>query len=171
MRLRMEKKIRMDVHEVPLAELKLPDYLHREHTPEQLDRCKKSIGLYGQYQPLVVSNGEILCGTLVFQAMRELGMESACVNDIGWVSDRVKREIRYLDNQIFDIEDWDVDKLKRYLMTLEDDDAGNIAFSPDEVEMIVNGLETLSLAGGGGLELEDQWQCDSCGWTGVLPRK
>jgi hypothetical protein len=42
---------------------------------------------YGQYSPLVISGNEILCGTLVYDAMKRLKMRRASVVQVGELSE------------------------------------------------------------------------------------
>jgi hypothetical protein len=42
---------------------------------------------YGQYSPLVISGNEILCGTLVYDALKRLKMRRAYVVQVGELSE------------------------------------------------------------------------------------
>ena len=109
----------MEIQEVALSKLRKTKLLKRRHSPDQLDRCVHSLVTYGQYSPLVVSGNEILCGTLVYDAMKRLKMRHAKIVQVGELSDEKKRELRYLDNRTFEMSFWKDDELKMFLMGQE----------------------------------------------------
>jgi ParB-like chromosome segregation protein Spo0J len=157
----------MNIEERDIDGLTVPSYLNREHSEEQLERCMRSLELHGQYQPIVVSGNEIVCGVLIYTALKRLGRPTVWVNDLGDIGEERKREIRYIDNQIFDIEDWDESRLKQLLMELPSEDLDRYGFSKAETEALVNmevpeARKDLSA-------WNDEWECDSCGWKGRLP--
>lgn len=154
------------IEEVPLQSLAVPEYLKRNHTDEQVLRCVKSIERHGQYQPIVVSGNEILCGVLVFKAMKAMGMKTILVHDLGVLSEGRKKEIRYLDNQIFDIETWNEFKIKDLLMSLDKIGVEKVGFSEEEVDLLVN-VEPPERKNSRNSLFHDQYVCDSCGWTGT----
>lgn len=155
----------MKPFEKDINELVIPDFCKRHHSKSQISRCVKSIRKHGQYQPIVVSENEILCGVLVYLAARQLKFQKIWVVDLGGLPLEKKKEIRYLDNQIFDIEDWDEERIKSYLMELDTSKLDNIAFTQEEAEQLIN-LEP---------EIEESkrqidaiWECESCGWSGRI---
>jgi hypothetical protein len=95
---------------------------------------------YGQYSPLVVSGNEILCGTLVYDAMKRLKMRRAKIVQVGELSEEKKRELRYLDNRTFEMSFWKDDELKMFLMSLEKNELEDCGFKEDEVEQMINGF-------------------------------
>ena len=70
-----------------LSKLRKTKLLKRKHSPDQLERCIHSLMTYGQYSPLVVSGNEILCGTLVYDAMKRLKMRRASIIQVGELSE------------------------------------------------------------------------------------
>ena len=160
----------MEAREVPIDSLTVPDYCKRHHSREQIDRFIRHWRQNGQYQPVVTSQGEILCGVLVYTALKKAGEKTIWVNDLGPLSLERKKEIRYLDNQIFDIETWNGDRLKSFLMELDTGMTLDYGFSSDEVNSLMNGLdaETAAPVQGRKVALKDVWECPECGWSGTL---
>ena len=163
----------MDFQTVKISSLKKTRLLKRRHSKDQLQRCIRSVQTYGQYSPLVVSGNEILCGTLVYDAMRKLKMKTATVVQVGELADEKKRELRYLDNHTFDMSFWFDDKLKMFLMSLDHEGLERCAFNDFEAENLINGFseevervkkKTLQELN----EQPDTWYCPKCGWTGSL---
>src|SRR5574344_1525008 len=106
----------MDIVEIALSKLRKTKLLKRKHPKEQLDRCIHSIETYGQYSPLVVSGNEILCGTLVYDALKKLKTRRAKIVQVGELTEEKKRELRYLDNRTFEMSFWKDEELKIHLM-------------------------------------------------------
>ncbi len=159
----------MNVRRVRVDALTVPEYCRRVHSREQIGRFVKSFRRHGQYQPLITSGNEILCGVLAYLAFRQMGKKTCFVNDLGPLPLERRKEIRYLDNQIFDIEDWESESLKRFLMSTSLEELDRLGFSPDETELYVNlepeTAKPIPAAWNG------RWICESCGWTGVMEEK
>lgn len=159
----------MNIKEVKISELVIPDYCNREHPQDQLDRFIREFEANGQYQPIVVSGNEILCGVLIYLAMKQLGKETCFVNDLGYLPLEKKKEIRYLDNQIFDIEDWDEDAIKKFLMNLDVSEFEKFGFSAEEADLFINiEAEEIKVKNVSKVNWKDQWECDHCGWKGTI---
>ena len=162
----------MEIEEMALSKLRKTKQLKRKHSPDQLDRCVHSIMTYGQYSPLVVSGNEILCGTLVYDALKRLKMRRAKIVQVGELSDEKKRELRYLDNRTFEMSFWKDDELKVFLMGLEKSKLEDCGFKEEEVEQMINGFnEEVKSAKSAIKELNEQqdtWYCPECGWTGTV---
>lgn len=131
---------------------------------------------YGQYSPLVISGNEILCGTLVYDAMKRLKMRRAYVVQVGELSEQKKRQLRYLDNRTFEMSFWKDDELKMFLMGLEKDELQDCGFKEDEVENMINGFvqEGNSAKKSVLQQLNEQpqiWYCPKCGWQGTFQQK
>ena len=138
-----------------------------------MQRCIHSLMTYGQYSPLVVSGNEILCGTLVYDAMKRLKMRRAKIVQVGELSEEKKRELRYLDNRTFEMSFWKDDELKMFLMSLEKNELEDCGFKEDEVEQMINGFidEGKKAKKNVLQELNKQpeiWYCQECGWTGTF---
>jgi len=159
----------VNVKEVKISELVIPDYCKREHPQEQVERFIQEFEVHGQYQPIVVSDNEILCGALIYTAMKQAGRETCFVNDLGYLPLEKKKEIRYLDNQIFDIEDWDEDAIKKFLMNLDVSKLEKFGFSAEEADLFINvEAEEIKVKNIASLNWIDQWECDHCGWKGTI---
>ena len=162
----------MEIEEIALSKLRKTKLLKRKHSPDQLDRCVHSIITYGQYSPLVVSGNEILCGTLVYDALKRLKMRRAKIVQVGELSEEKKRELRYLDNRTFEMSFWKDDELKIFLMGLEKKQLEDCGFKEEEVEQMINGFnEEVKVAKSTIKEMNEQqetWYCPECGWTGTI---
>lgn len=158
----------MEAREVPIDSLTVPSYHHRHHSREQIDRFIRHWRQNGQYQPVVTSEGEILCGVLIYLALKKAGEKTIVVNDLGPLPLERKKEIRYLDNQIFDIEDWNGERLKAFLMTMDTDISLDYGFSASEIDQLINDDSQKPPAAGGKKKMSDVWECDSCGWSGTI---
>ena len=165
----------MQIEEIALSKLRKTRLLKRKHSKEQLEKCLHSVRTYGQYAPIVVSGNEILCGTLVYDALKKLKMRRAKIIQVGELSDEKRKELRYLDNRTFEMSFWKDDELKVFLMSLNNDELKNCGFDEQETENFINGFDN---SGGGKTikskvlkELNDQpdtWYCPECGWTGTI---
>ena len=163
----------MEIQEIALSRLRKTRLLKRSHPADQMERCMHSLKKFGQYSPLVVSGNEVLCGTLVYDAMRRLKMRRAVVVQLGDISEERKRELRYLDNRTFEMSFWKDEDLKVFLMGVEKDVLEDCGFRESEVEEMINGfcdearpvkkklLDELN-------EQPDTWYCPECGWEGTL---
>lgn len=156
----------MNVHEVDIDTLVIPEYCQREHTEDQVARFLEGWRRHGQYQPIIVSGNEILCGVLVYLGMKAAGEKHIMVNDLGALPLERKKEIRYLDNQIFDIEDWDEERIKTFLMDLDTRDLDRFGFTEEETNLYINCEPEPKPATA--RKLPDVWECPSCGWAGTL---
>ena len=163
----------MVIDEVALSKLRQTKLLKRKHDQNQVDRCVHSLLTFGQYMPLVVSGNEILCGTMVYDAMKRLKMRKAKIIQVGELSDEKKKELRYLDNRTFEMSFWKDDELKMFLMSLEKEKLEDCGFNEKEVEEMINGFnEEGKVAKKSVLnELNEQpetWYCPECGWEGTI---
>ena len=165
----------MKIEEIALSKIHKTKLLKRRHSPDQLDRCVHSIITYGQYSPLVVSGNEILCGTMVYDALKRLKMRRAKIVQVGELSEEKKRELRYLDNRTFEMSFWKDDELKVFLMGLEKGRLEDCGFKEEEVEQMVNGFnEEVKVAKSAIKEMNQQpdtWYCPECGWSGIIDER
>lgn len=163
----------MVIEEVALSKLRKTKLLKRKHDGKQLDRCVHSLLTFGQYMPLVVSGNEILCGTMVYDAMKRLKMRRAKIVQLGELGEEKKKELRYLDNRTFEMSFWKSDELKMFLMSLEKEKLEDCGFNEQEVEEMINGFNEEGNAAKKSVlkELNRQpetWYCPECGWEGTL---
>lgn len=163
----------MQIEEIALSKLRKTKLLKRKHSKDQLDRCVHSLIAYGQYSPLVASGNEILCGTMVYDAMKRLKMGRAKIVQVGELSEEKKRELRYLDNRTFEMSFWKDEELKIFLMGLNKNQLEDCGFKEEEAEQMINGFnEEATVAKKSVLkeinEQPDTWFCPECGWTGTI---
>lgn len=166
----------MQIQQMALSKLRKTKLLKRKHSSDQLQRCIHSLMTYGQYSPLVISGNEILCGTLVYDAMKRLKMRRAYIVQVGELSEQKKRQLRYLDNRTFEMSFWKDNQLKMFLMGLEKDELQDCGFKEDEVENMINGFvqEGNSAKKSVLRQLNEQpqtWYCPKCGWQGTFQEK
>ncbi len=166
----------MEIQEIALSKLRKTKLLKRRHSKDQLERCVHSLMTYGQYSPLVVSGNEILCGTLVYDALKRLKMRRAKIVQVGELSEEKKRELRYLDNRTFEMSFWKDDELKMFLMGLEKSRLEDCGFKEEEVESMINGFYEEGAKAKKSVLKElnkqpDTWYCPECGWTGTIDER
>jgi phosphoketolase len=87
---------------------------------------------YGQYAPIVVSDNEVLCGTLIYDALKRLKIKTVYIVQVGKLSEEKKKELRYLDNRTFDMSFWKDDALKVFLMGLDKEQLDDCGFTERE---------------------------------------
>lgn len=138
-----------------------------------MQRCIHSLLTYGQYTPIVVSDNEVLCGTLIYDALKRLKKKTVFIVQMGELSEEKKKELRYLDNRTFDMSFWKEQALKVFLMGLDKDQLNDCGFTQKQVEMLVNGFKDEGKVTKKTLmqELNEQpetWYCSECGWQGTL---
>lgn len=158
----------MKAEKVNINTLTIPEYCKRHHSKDQISKCISSLKKHGQYQPIVVSEGEILCGVLIYNSLLAMKETEIWVNDLGPIPEEKKKEIRYLDNQIFDIEDWDEERIKSFLMDLDTSKLDLFGFSEEEAELIIQLDPEMEEAQ---KKLEPLWVCEDCGWEGRIEKK
>ena len=163
----------MIIEEIPLSKLKKTKFLKRKHSKDQLEKCIHSLKTYGQYAPIIVSGKEILCGTLVYDALKQLKEKKAFIIQVGELTDEKKKELRYLDNRTFEMSFWKDDELKIFLMSLNNDELKDCGFDEMETENFINGFDdsAKSIKSKVLNELNKQpetWYCPECGWQGSI---
>lgn len=163
----------MQIEEVKISSLKKTKLLKRKHSKEQMQRCIHSLLTYGQYTPIVVSDNEVLCGTLIYDALKRLKKKTVFIVQVGELSEEKKKELRYLDNRTFDMSFWKDDALKVFLMGLDKEQLDDCGFTEREAQALINGfiddgktakkklLQDLN-------EQPDTWYCPECGWQGTV---
>lgn len=161
----------MKTEQRSIRKLKKSKFFKRKHNNQQIKNCCISLNTYGQYQPIVVSVNQILCGTLIYQSAKVLGWKKIQVYDLGQLSDQKKKQIRYLDNKTFQLSSWKQDELKQLLMMLQTEDICKYGFTEEQAYLYVNDLteqqqikfqqskETLDVC--------DIYYCQECGWQGT----
>lgn len=109
----------MKIVKKPLSELTQTKTNSRKHPTIQIQEFKRSIERFGVIRPLVVDEeGTILVGNGLFQALSELGRESADVIVAKGLSENEKKKLILSDNKIFSlgVDNFDgIDELLREL--------------------------------------------------------
>ena len=154
----------------------------KKHTPEQVERIKKSILELTYTQPICIGKqNEIIIGTGRYLALKQIDqlMEVEVV-DLSEYSAQKLRKLRILDNQLSLLGEWDKDNLTFELKTLYDDlEDGyekildDIGFSETFIDDLIRGDDKLDKKPkDSGPEkpgqVKHQYTCPSCGflWTG-----
>lgn len=114
----------MEQRVMKAAELRLADKNVRRHPKRQIEALKESYRMFGQYRPLVVdSDGTILVGNGMFQALSELG-----VNDIEVkvlppdTPESTKKKLMLADNKTQSIGIDDLTVIEEFMIDLPDFD-------------------------------------------------
>ena len=160
-----------EITEVSLRKLKKTKLLKRRHNKQQIQKCCKSLQTHGQYQPLIVSENEILCGNLVYDAAKALKYKKLSVVELGKLSEQKKKEIRFLDNHTFELLNWKDNALKDLLMRLEVNEMQDYGFTEEDSYRIINELddETINVVDlEKDLGIKDTYYCPECGWQGTI---
>ena len=163
----------MQIEQVKLTSLKKTKLLKRKHSKEQMQRCIHSLLTYGQYTPIVVSDNEVLCGTLIYDALKRLKIKTVYIVQVGELSEEKKKELRYLDNRTFDMSFWKDDALKVFLMGLDKEQLDDCGFTEREAQALINGFVDEGKTAKKKLlqdlnEQPDTWYCPQCGWQGTI---
>ena len=138
-----------------------------------MQRCIHSLLTYGQYTPIVVSDNEVLCGTLIYDALKRLKIKTVYIVQVGELSEEKKKELRYLDNRTFDMSFWKDDALKVFLMGLDKEQLDDCGFTEREAQALINGFVDEGKTAKKKLlqdlnEQPDTWYCPQCGWQGTI---
>lgn len=163
----------MQIEQVKLSSLKKTKLLKRKHSKEQMQRCIHSLLTYGQYAPIVVSGNQVLCGTLIYDALKRLKNKTVYIVQVGELSEEKKKELRYLDNRTFDMSFWKDDALKIFLMGLDKEKLDDCGFTERQAQALINGFVDEGKTSKKKLlqelnEQPDTWYCQQCGWQGTI---
>lgn len=158
----------MNVFEISIKKIKKSKFFKRNHNEQQLQYGCLSLMKHGQYQPIVISGNEILCGNLIYDCAKKLGMKKVWVCDLGQISEEKKREIRFIDNHTFQTSTWKDQKLKQFLMMLETSRLQDFCFDEEYVFSYVNDLNDEDLIKQVKQKKEQVYYCQKCGWSGEL---
>ena len=159
------------VTEISLKKLKKTKLLKRKHSKQQIQSCCKSLQKHGQYQPIIVSQNEILCGNLVYDAAKILKYKKLSIIELGHLSEEKKKEIRFLDNHTFELSNWKDNALKELLMMLDIEQMQEYGFTQDDSYRIINDLDDQSIKISDlqkDLGIKDTYYCPECGWQGTI---
>lgn len=94
----------------------------RRHPQKQIEELKKSFEMFGQYRPLIVaSDGEILVGNGMYEALKLAGVESVEVKRLPDTATRTyKDKLMLADNKIYMLGTDDIVNIDEIMKTLED---------------------------------------------------
>lgn len=159
----------MNIVQMPLKKLKKSKFFKRNHNSEQIQYGCVSLERNGQYQPIIVSQNQILCGNLIFECAKKLGWKKVFVYDLGKISEQKKRQIRFIDNHTFQTSAWKQQKLKQFLMMLETNRLQDFGFDEEYAFSYVNDLGNEDLIKQVKQNQNNQiYYCQKCGWSGQL---
>lgn len=63
----------------------------RTHSPEQIEKLKRSINEFGMLTPIALHSGEIVYGHARFQAMQELGHTKFPTVDVSHLTEKQRK--------------------------------------------------------------------------------
>lgn len=163
----------MKIEQRTISKLKKSKFFKRKHSEQQIKKACISLLEYGQYQPIIVSGNQILCGNLIYLAAKVMGMKKLFVHDLGEISDEKKKEIRYLDNKTFELSNWNEDGLKELLMSIDSLNLNEFGFSENQAYEYINDLsEQIEEKKINQLvqtfEQQKIYFCEKCGWQGEM---
>jgi len=132
----------LTVFSVPLVNLKGFNGNARTHTRSQITQVAKSIESFGFTNPILIDrNNEIIAGHCRFEALKELGWESApciCLN----LTEKQKRVYVIADNQLALNAGWDLELLNIELNGIITDgevDPVLTGFTSDQINKMLEG--------------------------------
>ena len=87
-----------------LSELKRPAKNVRLHGDRQIREYIRSIEMFGQIRPLVIDEtGTILAGNGLFQALQQMGRETADCYVMENLTSKAKKKLMLVDNKIYEL--------------------------------------------------------------------
>ena len=161
----------MKIEQVSIRKIKKSAFFKRKHDAEQIQLCCLSLKRHGQYQPIIVSEGQILCGNLIYQSAKKLGWKKVQIYNLGKLSQQKKKQIRFLDNHTFDLSSWKEEQLKQLLMSIQTCDIQNFGFTQQQAYVFINDLNDQDITISQmqkDLDVDDIYFCRQCGWQGTL---
>ena len=117
----------------------------RTHSENQVAQIAASITEFGFVNPVLVGEDNvIIAGHGRLLAASRLGLESVPVIRLGHLSETQRRALVIADNRLAEAAGWDEEMLAIELQALmeEDFDVGITGFDLDEVDKLLDGLET-----------------------------
>lgn len=137
-----------------ISELHMAEKNVRKHPQKQLDEMKRSFSMFGQYRPLIVSSdGEVLVGNGLFEAMAQDGKETVeCIVLPEDTTENQKKKLMMSDNKIFELGADAVANIDEILSSLDGDfdipgfDERVLTQLYEEVEEEVKSISTTSVS-------------------------
>lgn len=105
-----------------LTDLVKPEKNVRIHTEQQLKEFRRSVDMFGQIRPIVIDeNNVILAGNGLYDALTEMGKETADVYRYDNLTENQKKKLMIADNKIFSLGIENLDTLNSFLEELQGD--------------------------------------------------
>lgn len=105
-----------------LSELHSPEKNIRRHTDKQLAEYVRSLRMFGQIKPLVITeDGEILAGNGLFLALRQMGAETCDCYVMAGLTPAQKKKVMLADNRVYELGITDTSILDDIIRDLGDD--------------------------------------------------
>lgn len=112
----------MNVVQKRLDELHMPEKNVRRHTDKQLAEYVRSIQMFGQIKPLVVTeDGEILAGNGLYMALKQMGVETCDCYVMAGLTPVQRKKVMLSDNRVFELGVTDTDVFDQLIKELEGD--------------------------------------------------
>lgn len=100
----VKKGVIMQTEKKKLSELHKTDKNIRRHSDRQIDEYIRSLKMFGQIRPLVVTeDGEILVGNGMFDALSKMGETDCDVYVVAGMSQAQKRKLMLADNKVYEL--------------------------------------------------------------------
>lgn len=94
----------------------------RKHTDKQLAEYVRSIEMFGQIKPIVISDdGEILAGNGLYRALQSMGRESCDCVVMHGLDEKQKRKLMLADNRVYELGITDTDTFQEIVAELNGD--------------------------------------------------
>lgn len=128
----------MNVVSKKVSELHLAEKNVRLHPQKQIDEMKRSVEMFGQYRPLIVTcDGEILIGNGLYEAFVQLGKDSIeCIVLPSDISEKQKKKLMLADNKIFSLGKDDLSNIDELLSEFDEFDIPG--FNEDVLNSLYN---------------------------------
>lgn len=105
-----------------LSELHKTPLNVRKHSPKQIDEYIRSLRMFGQIRPLVVTDdGEILVGNGMYEALINMGEESCDVYVVEGLSQNQRKKLMLADNKVYELGATDLFAFDEIVKSLDGD--------------------------------------------------
>ncbi len=112
----------MNVVVKKLSDLHEPEKNVRRHTDKQLAEYVRSIEMFGQIKPLVITeDGEILAGNGLYLALKQMGRETADCYVMAGLTPAQRKKVMLADNRVFELGITDTDIFDEIIKELDGD--------------------------------------------------
>jgi len=113
-----------------------------------IDEVAKSIKRFGFASPIIAraADNMIIAGHTRFEAAKKIGLKSVPVRFMDLDLNDAQL-LALADNKIGEIADWDQDKLKEVLSSLEDQDLSGLGWSDEELDALIDQDDPVELNG------------------------